>query len=208
MTTGSIPPTVKAEQNDSGATHVAAVNVGSREKQCLMRAMYFESNRSSDDGLLAVGSVVMNRVASPKFPNTICGVVGQPNQFAPGVLSRKMNPRTTPRVEKVADLVLSGKRHPKVGPAKFFHTAGLHFPYNNMHYVVVAGGNAFYEKRRVSSPASRAIDIATADVPASVPVPGARPVGGLDGSVLRTAFAEQTTVPLPSARAAFAAATE
>jgi spore germination cell wall hydrolase CwlJ-like protein len=31
--------------------------------------------------------------------------------------------------------------------AMFFHTAGLKFKYDNMHYVAVAGGNAFYEKR-------------------------------------------------------------
>ena len=30
----------------------------------------------------------------------------------------------------------------------FFHRAGLTFPYKNMHYVLVAGGNAFYEKRQ------------------------------------------------------------
>ncbi len=29
----------------------------------------------------------------------------------------------------------------------YFHTAGHRFPYTNMHYVAVAGGNAFYEKR-------------------------------------------------------------
>jgi hypothetical protein len=29
----------------------------------------------------------------------------------------------------------------------FFHTQGLRFPYDNMHYVAIAGGNAFYEKR-------------------------------------------------------------
>ena len=52
------------------------------ERTCLVRAMYFESNRSSRDGLMAVGTVVMNRVASQCFPNTICGVVGQPGQFA------------------------------------------------------------------------------------------------------------------------------
>ncbi|MDD9332228.1 MAG: cell wall hydrolase, partial [Bartonella sp.] len=32
------------------------------ERQCLMRAMYFESNRSSREGMIAVGTVVMNRV--------------------------------------------------------------------------------------------------------------------------------------------------
>jgi spore germination cell wall hydrolase CwlJ-like protein len=29
----------------------------------------------------------------------------------------------------------------------YFHTAGRWYPYSNMHYVLVAGGNAFYEKR-------------------------------------------------------------
>ena len=51
--------------------------VDANQRQCLVRAMYFESNRSSTDGMLAVGSVVMNRVKSPEFPDTICGVVGR-----------------------------------------------------------------------------------------------------------------------------------
>ena len=47
----------------------------------------------------------------------------------------------------MADKVLSGERHPQLpANAKFFHTAGLTFPYTNMHYLLVAGGDAFYEK--------------------------------------------------------------
>ncbi len=118
-----------------------------REKECLMRAMFFESNRSSRDGLIAVGTVVMNRVRSGKWGDTICGVVGAPRQFAPGVLTRKMNSKALPDVEAAADAVLKGERNPKVKNSMFFHTAGLKFPYKNMHYTVVAGGNAFYEKR-------------------------------------------------------------
>ena len=118
------------------------------ERECLARAMFFESIRSSRDGLVAVGSVVMNRVESDQFPDTICGVVGQKKQFAPGVLSRPMNSKALPDVMAAADAVLAGERHPKVHDrVKFFHQAGLKFPYNNMHYVAVAGGNAFYEKR-------------------------------------------------------------
>ncbi|MEQ1951507.1 cell wall hydrolase [Mesorhizobium yinganensis] len=118
-----------------------------RDKECLMRAMFFESNRSSRDGLVAVGTVVMNRVRSGKYGDTICEVVGQPRQFAPGVMTRKMNSKALPDVEAAADAVLKGERHPKVKNSMFFHTAGLKFPYKNMHYTVVAGGNAFYEKR-------------------------------------------------------------
>jgi spore germination cell wall hydrolase CwlJ-like protein len=116
------------------------------EKECMMRAMYFESNRSSADGMLAVGTVVMNRVNDQRYPHSICGVVGQPNQFASGVLSKKMTDSGAVLASQVADQVMRGERHPGVQNAMHFHTAGLRFPYNNMHYVLMAGGNEFYEK--------------------------------------------------------------
>lgn len=117
-------------------------------QQCMTRVMYFESNRSSAEGMLAVGTVVMNRVNSPQFPNDVCAVVGQKNQFASGVLARPMTePRSVQLAASVARDVLRGQRHPGVRSAKYFHTAGLSFPYKNMHYVLVAGGNAFYERR-------------------------------------------------------------
>lgn len=118
------------------------------ELECMERAMYFESNRSSREGMIAVGSVVMNRVHSEKFPNSVCAVVGQKNQFAPGVMTKKMDLRTAPKVQEAARSVLRGERHPQIGNAQFFHAATHRFGYNNMHYVLVAGGNAFYEKRK------------------------------------------------------------
>lgn len=119
-----------------------------REKECLMRAMFFESHRSSRDGMIAVGTVVMNRVRSGKWGNTICQVVGAPRQFAPGVMTRPMNSKALPDVEAAAEAVLRGERHGKVKNSMFFHTAGMKFRYNNMQYTVAAGGNVFYEKRK------------------------------------------------------------
>lgn len=115
---------------------------------CMERAIYFEANRSSREGMIAVGNVVMNRVRSDQFPNSVCGVVSQKNQFAPGIMSRKMNERDLPQVREAAIAVLRGERHPRIGNAMFFHTHGHRFPYDNMHYTLVAGGNAFYEKRK------------------------------------------------------------
>ncbi|QYO79040.1 cell wall hydrolase [Devosia salina] len=117
------------------------------EKECMMRAMYFESNRSSAEGLLAVGTVVMNRLQDARYPKSVCGVVGQKNQFAQGVLTRPMTDSGAVLAAQVADQVLAGARHPGVQNAQHFHTAGLRFPYNNMYYVLEAGGNEFYEKR-------------------------------------------------------------
>lgn len=117
------------------------------DKECMMRAMYFESNRSSAEGMLAVGTVVANRVNDPRYPKTVCEVVGQKNQFAQGVLTKPMTDSGAVLASQVADAVMRGDRHPGVQNAQHFHTAGLSFPYNNMHYVLEAGGNAFYEKR-------------------------------------------------------------
>jgi len=118
-----------------------------KDKECLQRAMFFESNRSSRDGMIAVGTVVMNRLRSGQHGSTICEVVRERGQFAPGVLTRPMNSRALPDVEEAAEAVLKGERKAKLKNTMYFHTAGLRFPYNNMHYTMVAGGNAFYEKR-------------------------------------------------------------
>lgn len=118
-------------------------------KECMTRVMYFESNRSSAEGMLAVGTVVMNRMADREYPRSVCGVVGQKNQFAPGVMWKPMKEgRSKALAASVAEQVLQGARHPGVQNAKHFHTAGLRFPYNNMYYVLEAGGNEFYEKRK------------------------------------------------------------
>ncbi|MGE7368503.1 cell wall hydrolase [Neorhizobium sp. NPDC001467] len=118
-----------------------------QDRDCLKRAMYFESKRSSRDGFMAVGTVVMNRLTSDAYPDSICEVVAQKNQFAPGVMTRLMDETTAPELEAASQAILNGERHPDVKDAMFFHTSGLTFPYSNMSYVAVAGGNAFYEKR-------------------------------------------------------------
>jgi spore germination cell wall hydrolase CwlJ-like protein len=118
------------------------------EINCMARAMYFESNRSSRDGMIAVGSVVANRVESDDFPDTVCAVVSQRNQFAPGVMSKAMDGQGQALARASASAVLAGERHPHVANARFFHAAWYVANYNNIHYVLTAGGNAFYEKRR------------------------------------------------------------
>ena len=140
-----------AIHNASAVRPVAAPSrsyrASEKDRECLARAMFFESHRSSRDGLVAVGSVVMNRLDSGEWGDDICSVVGAKRQFAPGVLTRPMKSDALPDVMQAADAVLEGERHPDVSRnVMFFHAAGLKFPYKNMHYTTVAGGNAFYEK--------------------------------------------------------------
>jgi len=44
---------------------------------CLATAIYFEARSEPLDGQVAVANVIMNRVASDKFPNSPCEVVKQ-----------------------------------------------------------------------------------------------------------------------------------
>ncbi|WP_375460783.1 cell wall hydrolase [uncultured Enterovirga sp.] len=134
-------------QTQAPANNLLALNASTEDRDCMARAMYFESKRSSTDGMLAVGTIVANRLQSGKYPKTICGVVGQERQFAKGVLSKPAEGRAFALAQEVADAVIDGERHDVVGAATHFHTAGLSFPYPNMAYVAKAGGNVFYEKK-------------------------------------------------------------
>jgi N-acetylmuramoyl-L-alanine amidase len=59
------------------------VSIRDRERQldCLARNIYHEAASEPFEGKVAVAQVTMNRVASGKFPNDVCGVVYQKNVF-------------------------------------------------------------------------------------------------------------------------------
>lgn len=198
-TASSAAPATKTPQ-EARKRAVALAKADPREKECLVRAMYFESNRSSETGLLGVGTVVMNRVESPRYPETICGVVGAPRQFASGVLTRQMAARDLPKIEAIAEDVLNGRRNEAVGAAKHFHMAGLRFSYTNMHYVTVAGGNAFYlkgerpERRRIEEPSYQ-----LAAVSGSAPLASTSSTAPTSFTAAPLAFAPETPAPASAA---------
>ena len=45
--------------------------------ECLWKNAYFESRNQSDAGITAVTHVVLNRIQSDKFPDTVCEVTQQ-----------------------------------------------------------------------------------------------------------------------------------
>ncbi len=50
---------------------------GGADWLCLSEALYFEARGESVKGQVAVAEVILNRVKSRKFPNSVCGVVNQ-----------------------------------------------------------------------------------------------------------------------------------
>ena len=52
-----------------------------RQTTCLAQNIYFEAGNQPFSGKLAVANVVLNRVDSSQFPNTICEVVKQTKKY-------------------------------------------------------------------------------------------------------------------------------
>lgn len=58
-----------------------AVSSGTSDIQLMARAINGEARGEPYEGQVAVGAVILNRVKSSKFPNTIAGVIYQPGAF-------------------------------------------------------------------------------------------------------------------------------
>lgn len=70
-------PKIKGDHHDWATSVLPAGVFAAKEQQCLAEAIYFEAVTEPLKGQAAVAQVVLNRVRNPTFPNTICGVVYQ-----------------------------------------------------------------------------------------------------------------------------------
>ena len=62
------------------------------QAKCLADNMYFEARNQGTAGIIAVSNVVLNRVVSDKFPDTICGLARQGQTENHGVLDKQKIP--------------------------------------------------------------------------------------------------------------------
>ena len=103
---------------------------GDAEWQCLATAIYHESRGEPLSGQIAVAEVILNRVESRQYPNTICGVTmqgkgsGRACQFSYACDGRSdamtsIGPRH--RAEKLARLMLDGMPRSVTDGATHFH---------------------------------------------------------------------------------------
>ncbi|MBC8531709.1 spore cortex-lytic enzyme [Gehongia tenuis] len=79
-TAAALGMTLAGSSGGSSGSSTSRGNV-SNDVYLLARAIHGEARGESYTGKVAVGAVIMNRVKSSKFPNTIAGVVYQPGAF-------------------------------------------------------------------------------------------------------------------------------
>lgn len=86
------------------------VNVSEAEIEILERIVQAEAGGSGYDGMLAVANVVLNRVKSERFPNSVTEVVFAHRQFTPISDGRYYTIRVTDTARQVVEDALDGVR--------------------------------------------------------------------------------------------------
>lgn len=128
-TKGAVPPQADYDQEDL---------------YWLSRIIYAESGNQSLEGKIAVGNVVLNRVASPQFPNSVYSVIFQRNQFTPASNGR-INRTPTAECVIAAKLAMEGTNtagnalyfiNPSISSSRWFS--------RNCTYVATIGAHAFF----------------------------------------------------------------
>ena len=104
------------------------------EAQCLAEAVYYEARSETRAGQIAVAQVVVNRVRSRHFPNSLCEVVYQGSERSTGCqfsftcdgsMDTAPKGRSWTRSQSVANLVMSQPTKALVGRSTHYHTTAI-----------------------------------------------------------------------------------
>jgi N-acetylmuramoyl-L-alanine amidase len=108
--------------SESAPVDTATTEYDAAEFECLAKAVHREAGNQSREGKLAVAQLVINRMNSGRFANSICGVVNQRGQFFQ--TSSYNPPRDTAQwasAEAIAREALEGSAPQVIPGAVFFH---------------------------------------------------------------------------------------
>lgn len=128
-----------AQVSSSGTVQNASVAASVDDVTLLAALIQCEAGNEPYEGQLAVGAVVMNRVKSGRYPNTISEVIYQPSQFPPagrGYVANKIANGVKASCLQAAQEAINGMDN--TGGAMSFRRA------SSGHAGVVIGSHVFY----------------------------------------------------------------
>lgn len=119
---------------------ISEVTFADGDKKLLANIIYCEAGSEPYAGKLAVGAVVINRVLSSKYPDTVVGVIYQKSQFSPVASGRYELALAVDKANadcyKAAEEAMSGVTN--VGSCLYFRT-----PIDGLTGIAI-GGHIFY----------------------------------------------------------------
>lgn len=164
-------PAVTVLSTDAGSPHLLQIERGpvalsmalrgatpldeGRALQCMTNALYYEAGNEPEEGQRAVAQVILNRVASGRWPGSICAVVYQGGertdrgcQFTfscDGSMARIPAAAAWIRARRVAARALGGEVYAPAGLATFYHSLAVRPPWvDRVRPVAVVGAHIFY----------------------------------------------------------------
>ena len=124
------------------------------EQKCLAEAVYYEARSETRAGQKAVAEVVLNRVASKHFPDTVCGVVYEGSERSTGCQfsftcdgSMDIAPKgkSWDRSQAIASVVLTSGVSPMTNRATHYHTTAIKPVWSdNLRMTKRVGSHVFY----------------------------------------------------------------
>jgi spore germination cell wall hydrolase CwlJ-like protein len=123
--------------------YAKAADVNNNQVDCIAQAIYYEANAESYSGKIAVGSVIMNRISSGRYPKTPCGVVYQPRQFS--WTSQKRKGFNSSSIRELAQKIYNRDIKDNTGGALMFHNRTVSPKWGKLsRRTTVIGNHLFY----------------------------------------------------------------
>lgn len=134
---------------------------GGKSLECLSEALYFEARGETVKGQFAVAEVILNRVDSSRYPDSVCGVINQGTgrkfacQFTYTCDGRKeviTEPVVYQRLRKIAKLMLNDTPKSLTKGATHYHTKSVNPKWSRVFpRTTTIGVHHFYrEQTRIS----------------------------------------------------------
>lgn len=149
----------RLSENQPSSENVISTVERERQLECLAMNIYREAGYEDFEGKVAVAQVTMNRVAHSKFPNDVCEVVYEKNNFSGRIVcqfswycdhahrNRKVSESGyTESYEVAVRVLLEGFRLPVLNDAIFYHADYVH-PNWRYERIQQIGRHIFYREQ-------------------------------------------------------------
>jgi spore germination cell wall hydrolase CwlJ-like protein len=125
----------------------ASADLSENDLECLVRNVYHERRGESPIGQAAVAHITLNRVRSPAYPDSVCGMVWQPGQFSWTEDGRSDCMTDLDAIGKAVDIALAASRgriKDPTGGALHFYAHDKVKPYwSRAGYRLIVGEHTF-----------------------------------------------------------------
>ena len=135
----------KGQVLTTGSSAVSSSSLSENEVYLLAKMIYAEARGESYTGQVAVGAVIMNRISSDLFPDTLAGVLYQDRQFT-AVGDGQFDALTPDDTAKAAAYDAANGSDPTGGCLYYWNPAKASNAYLNAKTIIVTIGNHVFAK--------------------------------------------------------------